>query len=308
MNATLVVEAQTVTKDVLIKIKMFGEKTMNATMLNKKFILITAVAVSLTAINFANAANLDLGGTYDLDNGGSVGFDDINLGISAGGSGTVNHTDGHITVTDDIFVGKDGSQTGAYNLSGNTSSLDVTDIIYVGYNGTGTFTQAGCVNSNYRIYLGSNSLGKGSYNLSGSSSSIITDLIAVGYSGSGEFTQAGGDITVRNLNLGLYGGAKGTYNLTDSSASITTSYGVFVGQNGTGIFNHSAGSISGKVGTEDMHVGFNSSSKGTYNLSGSSAEIDLDILTVAYDGGDGVFNHTAGSSSLSLLTVISPPA
>jgi len=275
---------------------------MKVTMLNKKFIFITAVMVSLTAINFANAANLELGGTYDLDNGGSVGFDDVILGTTAGGAGTINHSnDSTLTTTDDIFIGNDTGQTGAYNLSGTNSLLDVTDYIYLGHNGTGTFTHTGGVNSNNRIMMGNNSNGVGTYNFSGSSSSMVSDIIGVGLYGTGEFTQSGGDITLRAIAIAINGGGKGIYNLNDASATITTSGYITVSSSGSGIFNHSAGFITAVSGA-DITVGYSAGGEGTYNLNGSSASIDIDALQVGRNG-DGTFNHIAGSNSVRALVI-----
>ena len=93
---------------------------------------------------------------------------------------------------------------------------------YVGYTGTGTFSQTGGTHSVANsIYLGYSTSGAGSYNLSGGSLAALNEY--VGYSGSGAFTQtAGANSVASNVYLGCNDrflgvievpGGSGTYSL-----------------------------------------------------------------------------------------------
>ena len=84
------------------------------------------------------------------------------LSLGGSGSGTVQMTDG---------------------------SLSTAGYQYVGYSGTGTFTQTGGTNnlSYGYLYLGYNAGGSGAYNLSGSGQLSSPNYEYVGYSGTGSF-------------------------------------------------------------------------------------------------------------------------
>ena len=88
--------------------------------------------------------------------------------------------------------------TGIYDLSG--SGLLSASNQYVGYSGTGTFTQSGGTNSvYYNLYLGYDSGASGTYNLGDTALlSCAVDDEVVGYGGTGTFTQSGGTNTINN--------------------------------------------------------------------------------------------------------------
>ena len=84
--------------------------------------------------------------------------------------GGTNNLDGFSS--GNLYLGNFAGSSGTYNLSG--AGVLSTAIEYVGYAGTGTFTQSGGINnlvssgstvSNGTLYLGFNSGSSGSYNL-----------------------------------------------------------------------------------------------------------------------------------------------
>ena len=87
--------------------------------------------------------------------------------------------------------------SGSYNLNGSGSLTAFNE--YVGYSGTGSFTQSGGTNSTANIlFLGFNGRANGTYILSGSSV-LATAGELVGLSGVGSFTQSGGITRVLSI-------------------------------------------------------------------------------------------------------------
>jgi len=102
----------------------------------------------------------------------------------------------------------------------NGNTLTVTSAItydneYIGDSGTGTLNQTSATNTvNDDLYLGYNSTGSGTYNLSGTGS-LTAPSQAIGYNGTGTFTQTGGSNTITDqLDLGTNPGSLGTYSLS----------------------------------------------------------------------------------------------
>ena len=152
----------------------------------------------------------------------------INLlgGLTLSGTGQINLGYGTITTNDATST-----------MSGGSLSMGEH---YVGYGGTGSFTQSGGTKtSGYDLYLGYNSTDSGSYALSGGS--LTTSTLTVGCSGMGTFTQSGGSSTIGGgLSLGANSGSSGIYNLSGGQLSaFSESVGTTAG--GTGLFNQSGG-------------------------------------------------------------------
>ena len=139
-----------------------------------------------------------------------------------------------------MTLGCTSSGSGAYTLSGAASKLSATTE-YVGYSGTGSFTQAGGINTVSNLYLGYNSGAAGSYNLS-DGSQLSAHNAYVGYSGTGTFTQTGG--STRRLQRSLPGLQLGRRRHLRPNRPARTS-----------------------VGT--LYLGYNSGAAGTYKLSGT---------------------------------------
>ena len=102
------------------------------------------------------------------------------------------------------------------SLSGNGSLSHQNQ--YVGYSGTGTFTQSGGTNTllnGGELWLGNNTGSNGTYNLGGSGQ-LSTTGECVGWNGTGNFTQTGGTNIVGNsLYLGASAvGSSGTYSFS----------------------------------------------------------------------------------------------
>ena len=102
------------------------------------------------------------------------------------------------------------------------------DRFYVGYSGTGTFTQTnGTLNnttSGSQLVLGYNAGSVGTYNLSENGKISLSVSECVGRSGTGVFNQSGGTNSFTYLFMGYQPGGNGTYNLSGGSISTSKEY------------------------------------------------------------------------------------
>ena len=122
----------------------------------------------------------------------------------------------------------------------------------------------------------------------------------IGYDGIGTVTQTGGtnSLGIQNINsnipgnmyLGYNNSATGTYNLSDGALTGGIPSKLYVGYDGTGVFNQYGGTVtSGSF--LSAYIGHNANSTGTYNLIDGSA--NFDYLYVGTDG-TGTINQYGG--------------
>jgi T5SS/PEP-CTERM-associated repeat protein len=118
--------------------------------------------------------------------------------------------------------------------------------------------------------------------------------------GRGAVVQSAGTTTVSaggDLILGVGTGSTGTYTL--SGGALVANQSEFIGLNGTGTFNHSAGTNTinaNAVGS--FFVGYNAGAVGTYNLSGTGALVSNESQYIGYSSNDGYFNQTGGTNHI----------
>ena len=259
--------------------------------------------------------------------------------VGYSGTGNFVQSAGTNSICNDLVLGYNVGSSGTYALTGGTLALtnvnnDSSE--YIGYNGTGNFSQTGGLNNVcYELYLGN--AGSGTYSLSGGSLSA-GDCEYIGNGGNATFTQSSGLNTVCN-ELYVGNGGSGTYSLGGGSlsvgdceyvgcngnATLTQSGGVnnvynelFVGNGGSGTYNLSGGSLSpgggefigyDDAGTFTQSGGTNNASMGlvvadgyriaaTYSLTGGSLSAGQEH--VGYSG-TGTFSQTGGTNSASNL-------
>jgi T5SS/PEP-CTERM-associated repeat protein len=248
-------------------------------------------------------ANSNGKGTYTLSGTGvlSAGME----GVGYAGTGTFTQTGGTNTLPTNylnscIYLGYNAGATGIYNLSGTgqivaTNNYTWATVEYIGYSGTGVFNQTAGSNlmSISSLYLGYNTTGVGTYNLSGTGQlgdqttyDGYQGMEVVGYSGTGTFNQSGGTNTLINngpatasLYLGFNSGAKGTYSL--SGTGQLTASNEYIGYNSaaTGLFQQTGGTNT--VGNLSIGPG------GTYQLAGGTLQINGGFINQGtFDGGN----------------------
>jgi hypothetical protein len=119
----------------------------------------------------------------------------------------------------------------------------------------------------------------------------------VGMGGSGQFSHSGGENDFTTVYLGYGPGDSGTYNLSGTGAMYPSS--VYVGYSGTGTFTQTGGNNSiGVFGsTANLEIGYNSGSKGSYVLSGTS-QLVAETEYIG-DAGTGSLSQSSGVNSSS---------
>ena len=241
-------------------------------------------------------------GTYNLSETGNLTYQSNNAlveFIGYAGKGIISQTGGTNSlfyVGDNLYLGYDAGSAGIYNLSGTGQlSAGAGSTEYVGYSGVGTFTQSGGLNNTTSsIYLGYNSQSTGTYTLSDTGQITASGLRI----NRGTFMQTGGIFNNSGrLTLGAIG-SNSIYNLS-GTGQLICSYEEDIGTGGTGIFVQSSGTNSGSI---TIIIGYEQSSGGTYDLSGTG---QLSGSREYLGGsGTGTFNQSGGSNTVLLSLVI----
>ncbi|MBI5048893.1 MAG: hypothetical protein HZB54_08095, partial [Deltaproteobacteria bacterium] len=190
-----------------------------------------------------------------------------------------------------LYVGRYAGSNETYSLSGGSRYYLYE---YIGYDGTGTFTQSGGTNTVANtLSLGTFSDGSGAYNLSGGSLSASYEYI--GFFGTGTFNQTGGTNTVANeLTLGAFAGSTGTYNLSGGALNVG---GNIVNGDGESTINIDGGTlnVTGSIDVDNFNVGYSSGSTGAYTLSNGSLSAVDEYIGIE---GTGTFNQTGGTNTV----------
>ena len=188
-----------------------------------------------------------------------------------------------------LFLGNNAGSNGTYGVSGGLLSIYSQ---YVGYSGTGSFTQTGGTNNangNSDLYLGSNAGSSGAYFLG---NGLLSEGIEyVGALGMGTFTQSGGTNTVSgSLYLGNSAGGVGVYIL--SGTSQLSADGEYVGfaSGATATFQQTSGTNS----TWLMSIG----SDGSYLLAGGLLQVSYGLTN------QGTFSGGTAAAALSASNIL----
>ena len=116
---------------------------------------------------------------------------------------------------------------------------------YVGYSGTGNFTQSGGTNAISSASLPRLQLQQQRDLQPQRSGSLSAPIEYVGYSGTGTFTQSGGTNTVSgSLYLGYNAGSSGTYSLSGSGLLSATNEYIGYNSAATALFQQTGGTNS----------------------------------------------------------------
>jgi fibronectin-binding autotransporter adhesin len=250
-------------------------------------VLINTTEFGAGGTGAAVANSLDLGGSsssnsgyLELDSGSLTTTSTGVWNIGDLGTGVVTQTGGTASVSRQLFVGGNGGANGTYAISGG-SLTEGGFGLYVGFSGTGTFTQSNAANVTVNsgstpVILGNTATtGNGTYSLSGSGTLSVSAYtngnnysLLVGNSGTGVFSQSGTTAVTlgRGLGVGVVSGSSGTYNFGGGTLSLG-GFGFVVGDAGTGTFNQTAGTITDS--NVAPIIGNTSTGNGSYSLSGS---------------------------------------
>ncbi len=210
---------------------------------------LTDVVASQGYLVVTNTAGLTVGGNFLVNNNGTVGS------FSQGG--------GTVTFNGSLFRVAHYPGSGSYRITGGTLALGSGKVMRIGWDGLGQLFVSGGQISGAAATLSLGNSGAGgsgsSVTLSGSGAITIQNFhLGEAGSRSGLVTQSGtSSVTVTGqLRVGHYGSETSTYNMNGGTVALTATSGanpfgggeqngaLYLGIDGTGVFNHSGGAVS----------------------------------------------------------------
>ena len=263
------------------------------------------------------------GGTLQVGTGSLLTTGNYYVGNSAVGAfsqsgGTVGFANTGSYYYPYLYIGYNSNSTGSYTLSNSgllTAPSNAYGGMYVGYSGTGSFTQSGgTVNlSSISAYVGGFSYGaSGSYNLSGNGVANFSSMYVADEFSSGSLNVSGsGALSLYSLSVAGYY-AIGTGSLSQNGRVNSSQFTVGNSNGASGTFTQSGGTnaITGSFG-----LGTTTSSSGSYfltsgllNNSGNGEFLGSSSLSnaIVYDTGSlgtGLFQQTGGTNSTNFVWI-----
>jgi hypothetical protein len=256
----------------------------------------SAGSVSCGTLLVANASTAT--GTYILSGTSSLASSSAEY-VGYSGLATFNQSGG-ANSTSFFDMAEFAGSTATYVLSGG--SLSSSQVEYVGYSGVGVFNQSNGSNtttSGAQVYISFDPGSTGTYVLSAGGSLLASGGEFVGYTNVGTFNQSSGSNTIGTLgelSLGQNGGSTGTYVLS-GNGFILSGGNEIVGNSGLGTFNESGGAENEISNMQNLIIGNNAGSTGTYVLSGGGGLVDSSNEGVG-NSGLGTFNQSGGSNTV----------
>ena len=195
---------------------------------------ITTSALNTSAIVVGGAA----GGTVNMTSGSSREYR-ATAGLN--GSGTFLQSGGTNSDSNQLYLGYNAGDSGAYSLGGSGTLATYDE--YVGYAGAGVFKQTGGTNSTQALSLGGTTSATGTYSMSGNSQLSASLGEYIGYvngvtiTGPALFSQTSG----LNTAASMYVGSTGTLQFSGGSLQMNgdlLDQGTFDGASGSGTLAH----------------------------------------------------------------------
>jgi T5SS/PEP-CTERM-associated repeat protein len=203
-----------------------------------------------------------------------------------------------IAVTN-LYIGDAPDSAGVLSSISPTPRTITAGYYFVGKGGTGTVTHgSGFTSVDYEFSLGVDSSGKGTYTLTGGSSTLQAALEYIGRFGTGTFTQDSGVNYAGPMYVGAEYGSTGSYTLS-GTGEVDVNY-LHVGKSGTGTFTQSGGGSANYV-MGPLYVGTDYGSSGLYKLIGGTLSVD-DVERIG-EAGTGTFTHTGGTNSVAAIYI-----
>jgi len=256
---------------------------------------------SLTTNNMV-IADFNKTGTFNL-NGGSLAANNVSVGVNGlagvnGGTGIFNHNATVFRPDGDVYLGRDKSSSGTYNLNAGTLSGARK---YIGFEGDGIFNHNGGSNISTTggIILASELGSTGTYNLN---AGTLRTIQVVDGDGISTFNFNGGNIEllgtkfeVETLNLGHQAGSSAFLDIGIGHNYVT--HNQTIGASGTGSMRLNGGTNT--VGGT-MTVGLHNGSTGSYSLNEGTNTVSTMIIGGEF-GGSGNYYLNGGTLNVGNL-------
>ena len=197
------------------------------------------------------------------------------------GRGVVTQSAGtHSTAT--LYLGYSATGDGAYSMTGGT--LAISDDFYVGYEGTGTLTieAGGQVSNSEDGCLGYRAGSTGTATVTGAGSTwTVSEDLSIGEEGAGTLNiEAGGQVSSSWASLGFDPGSTGAATVTGAGSTWTNSDDLFVGCYGAGTLTVTDGGLvsAGTLGASPGDL------LGNGTIEAHGAVLDADLVFDATHG------------------------
>lgn len=244
------------------------------------------------------------GGTLTVNGAYSITANDLydTVQVSTTANGTINHSAGTLTVTNEFDLGVTAGLVGTYNLSG-VGTLAVFDLFIGGFNGVGSgaFVQTGgTVTVADGVNLGSTTNASDTYSIS--AGALTTSYLVIGDLGPATFTQTGGSVTIQsNFLQGFqFGGMAATYQLNSGTLTIPVVYSYVAN---TGTFNFNGGILQANAASATFMESLLAANVQTGGAKIDTGAFDLVIaqpLLHSGAGTDGGLTKQTGAGKLTL--------
>ena len=278
-----------------------------------------------------------IGNTSDNNHGLFVGARAAGVNPGAGSVGTVDITNGTMTMNGWGEIGR-GQGTGTLNVTGASSVFAATggkDFAVGIDGGTGNLnvTAGGTVNMNWWLNVARGGGSTGHVVVDGTDSKIILTAgqTNIGEDGIGtmEIKNGGKFSATEEFSIGRNAGSNGNVSISGAASTFDLTSHIFVGRNGTGVLTQSGGTIDlhgGRVQVADganssgtvnitggafnnsewFHVGSGSGATGTVNVNYAAPATILQTsrLYVGNSGATGTFNVNSGKLRITNLAEI----
>jgi autotransporter-associated beta strand protein len=217
-------------------------------------------------------------GTYTLNTWStSTAFSAQGMVVGFGGTGLYDHIRGVVEIEEDVIVAQSKDSHGTYLLK-NSGTL-TENKAYVGFGGTGVFTQSGTSSHTITqmLEVGGGGTAVGTYNLQ--AGTLHADSEFVGGWGEGNFIQTGGTNSVTGTlyvanDYNAQFPSQGAYALSAGSLSATD---IDIGAAGTGTLTWTGGTISADTITVHpggtLSVGADKTFSGNVYVNGGTIEV-----------------------------------
>ncbi len=246
-------------------------------------------------------------GTVTVDGAGATFNVTQDLFVGYEGTGILNITNGGTVNPGEkygITIASQGGSSGTVNVNNSILAVANSEIL-VGNIGNGilNITNNGTVTTDTDMTIADNALSTSAATVSGSGSSLTiensTDAnnLYVGLGGSGSLTISGGgtvttNTTGSNAYIGYTNGSNGTVTI-DGTGSSWDSHHLYVGEDGTGTLNVTN---NGSLESYQTTIGNQSGSDGTVIIDGGTWANDYSI-TVGSEGDGTLFVGSGGTAT-----------
>jgi T5SS/PEP-CTERM-associated repeat protein len=276
-----------------------------------------------TGVLIRDGAKLTIGTGGFVDSAGTSSIYNANVGgtATAAGNGILEISAGGKLANYIGFVGNAADTSGQATVTGAGSSWQSSNILYVGFNGSGSLTVAagatvsGGINlTSDAIRVGYNAPGSGVVVVTGPGSSLTSSgTVVIGWNGTGSLSIADGAIVSGNIvQVGRFNTGSATVAGSGSVLRANAASGIIVGNDagGTGVLTLTdGGTATSNNGASQMRLANNATATGTLNIGApASAAADapgiVNVSTINTPTGSGTvqFNTTSTSANPFFLT------